>query len=330
MDTCDRGLKAIQEIVGQRSPISGLLHAELGNLLYEQNDLNNAQEHIQEAIAVAKPWGYLEAFVPGFTGMARLRVAQGDLVGAFAALDELAEHGKRNPIMVMPAVESFRARLWVETGQVNDAIQWAQDNDLSSDGEVSILRLDEYIILVRVLIAQDQLDQAADLLSRMLDIAEKAKWGGKVIQILVLQALALQVKGEKDLALSSLERALILAEPEGYLRTFVDEGEPMATLLRQAKSRNFPTEYVGKLLGEFDPDAFKKQSSPTQALLEPLSERELEVLRLLKTDLSGPEIAGELSIALTTMRFHTRNIYRKLNVNNRRGAISKAEKLKLI
>jgi LuxR family maltose regulon positive regulatory protein len=152
-----------------------------------------------------------------------------------------------------------------------------------------------------------------------------------VIEILVLQALALQAGGKNDSALSSLERALILAEPEGYVRTFVDEGEPMASLLRQAASRDLATEYIGRLLlGEFEPDAFEKQSSPAQTLYDPLSERELEVLRLLKTDLSGPEIANELSIALTTMRFHTRNIYSKLNVNHRRGAIRKAEELKLI
>jgi LuxR family maltose regulon positive regulatory protein len=303
--------------------------AELGNLLYEQNDLVSAQKHIQEAIAVAKPWSYLEAFLPGYIGLAKLFVVQGDFDRAFDVLDELEEHGESNPLMVMQAVELFRARLWLAKGQVKIAIQWAQDNDLSSDMEVTITHLDEYIIYVRVLIAQGQLDQADDLLSRMLEMAEKAEWMGKVIEILVLQALAFQAQGRSDSALSSLERALILAEPEGYIRTFADEGEPMAHLLRHAASRDFATEYVGKLLGVFEPSVSEQQSSTTKMLLEPLSERELEVLCLLKTDLSGPEIAGQLSIALTTMRFHTRNIYSKLNVNNRRGAIRKAEELKL-
>jgi LuxR family maltose regulon positive regulatory protein len=328
--TCRQGLKLVQEMGGPNSPLSGLIRAELGNLRYEQNDLENAQKHIQEAITVAKPWRLLEAFVPAFTGLARLRVAQGNLDGAFAALDELAEHGKSIPQMVMPAVESLRARLWVEKGQLNNAIQWVQDNDLHSDGDVSITQLNEYLVLARVLIAQGQPEQASDLLSRLLDVAEKAEWMGRVIEMLVLQALALQAKGKTDLALSSLEQALILAEPESYARTFVDEGEPMACLLRQAASRDFATEYVGRLLGEFESDASEKQSSSAQALYEPLSERELEVLRLLNTDLSGPEIASELSIAISTLRFHTRNIYSKFDVSNRRGAIRKAEELNLI
>jgi len=330
VQTCQTGLKLLNEMDGEHSPISGLLKAELGNLLYEQNDLENAQKQIQEAIAVAKPWGFLEAFVPAYTGLARLRVAQGDFGGAFAALDELAEHGKSNPVMVSPVVELFRAKLWVARGQVQNATQWAQDNDIPSDGEISNSRLDEYLILARILIAQDQLDQTVDLLSRMVDMTEKAALKGETIEILVLLALAFQAKGKNDSALSSLERALILAEPEGYVRTFVDEGESMVKLLRQAASRDFTTEYIERLLGEFEHEAFEKQSASAQTLTEPLSERELEVLHLLKTELSGPEIASELSIALTTMRFHTRNIYSKLNVNNRRRAIHKAEELNLI
>jgi LuxR family maltose regulon positive regulatory protein len=328
--SCQKGLKIVQGLGGKESPISGLLKAELGNLLYEQNDLKNAQKHIQEAIAMAKPWGLLEAFVPGYTGLAMIRNAQGDLAGAYNALDELAEHGKSNPQMVMPAVESVRAIFQVQNGQLKKAIQWAQDNDLSSDREVSILHIDDYMIFARVLIAQGELDQAAGLLSRMLAVAEKAEWMGKVIEVLVLQAMVLHATDKGNSALSSLEQALILAAPEGYVRTFVDEGEQMAHLLRRAKSRGVATEYVITLLGEFESATYETQSTPSHASGDQLSERELEVLRLLHTDLSGPEIANELTIALTTMRFHTRNIYHKLDVHSRIEAIHKAEELRLI
>jgi LuxR family maltose regulon positive regulatory protein len=232
--------------------------------------------------------------------------------------------------MVMPAVELFRARLWVATNQVKNTIQWAQDNDLSLAGEVSNSRLDEYMVLARLLIAQDHLEEAADLLARMLDMAEKAEWMGTVIEILVLRALALQAQGRSDSALSSLDRALISAEPEGYVRTFVDEGEPMASLLREAETRGIAPDYVPKLLAAFETDTVQVEQRSITLLIEPLSERELEVLRLLNTELSGPEIASELTIALSTVRTYTKSIYSKLNVNNRRAAVIRAEELNLI
>jgi LuxR family maltose regulon positive regulatory protein len=151
----------------------------------------------------------------------------------------------------------------------------------------------------------------------------------EVIVLLVLQALAYKAQENDDRALSSLEEALMLAEPEGYVRTFVDEGDQMKELLRQAASNGIATDYVGKLLIEFEPIKTDKQQID-QPLIEPLSERELEVLRLLATELSGPEIAQELMVSLNTMRTHTKNIYSKLNVNSRLAALSKARELGLL
>jgi len=121
VQTCQRGLRLVREMAGRRSPLSGLLQAELGNLLYEQNDLEAARHHLREGIAVAKPWGFWEALAPGYTGLARVRVVQRDWQGAFAALDELAAIGQNNPEAVMPAVESFRAMLWAAQGEVDAA-----------------------------------------------------------------------------------------------------------------------------------------------------------------------------------------------------------------
>jgi LuxR family maltose regulon positive regulatory protein len=160
---------------------------------------------------------------------------------------------------------------------------------------------------------------------------------GSVIEILVLQALAHQMQEEIPAALTSLERALKLAEPEGYMRIFLSEGSNMAELIREIAKRGFSPNYTGKLLSEFeaerkglDVETPPSATPASSSLIEPLSQRELDILRLFKTELSGPEIAQELVIALSTVRTHTKSIYNKLNVNSRRGAVKRAIELGLI
>ena len=147
----------------------------------------------------------------------------------------------------------------------------------------------------------------------------------------VTRALAYQVQGDISRALKSLEGALTLAQPEGYVRIFVDEGLPMAALLREAAKQGIASNYVHQLQAAFGKtDSSAGDTKPVaQALIEPLSERELDVLRLLRTELDGPEIARELQVSLNTMRTHTKNIYHKLGVNTRRAAIRRAEELDL-
>ena len=210
------------------------------------------------------------------------------------------------------------------------ARRWAQTAGLDIEGEIDCFREGEFIILARVLIAQKKWDQAARLIDRLVDATETGKRWGRVIELLILRALVLNAQGKQDEALEPLARALALAEPEGYVRIFVDERKPMAALLHQAASRGIALDYVGELLAAYEPDTAPKELPSTAPLVEPLSKRELEVLRWLKTELSGPEIARELTIALSTLRTHTQNIYSKLNVNNRRAAVNRAEELHLI
>ena len=145
----------------------------------------------------------------------------------------------------------------------------------------------------------------------------------------ILLALAHQASGERNEALIALEQVLIITEPEGYVRIFVDEGVPMSALLREAENRGITPDYIPKLLAAYETDNVQVEPPSVTALIEPLSERELEVLRLLKTELSGPEIADELMIALSTMRTHTQNIYSKLGVSNRLAAVRRAEELNI-
>lgn len=210
----------------------------------------------------------------------------------------------------------------------------------------------EYLTLARVAISSvlsdrnrrdrtdNALDQVIGLLNRLLVVAEAEDRTGSIIKVLVVLALASEAQGNVSGAISSLERALILSEPEGYVRIFAECGAPMARLLRKAMTRGITPTYTNELLS-----ALKTWGHPSETLspspiphfqrlsvveVEPLSQREQEVLRLLTTELSGPEIARELVVALGTVRTHTKRIYSKLNVTNRRAAVKRATELSLI
>jgi LuxR family maltose regulon positive regulatory protein len=232
-------------------------------------------------------------------------------------------------------IAALKARVWVAQGRLDDALRWAREQGLSAEDDLSYLREFEHVTLARVLLArsiQDRADrtarEAAELIERLLRAAQEGSRTGTVIELLVLQALALQIQGNAPAALASLERALALAEPEGYIRLFVDEGLPMAILLEAASTRQIAPTYVRRLLAALGPAG--DTAPATQRLVEPLSDRELEVLRLLATDLDGPDIARELVVSLHTVRSHTKSIYAKLGVNNRRTAIRRAEELDLL
>jgi LuxR family maltose regulon positive regulatory protein len=166
-----------------------------------------------------------------------------------------------------------------------------------------------------------------DLLGRLREDAEAGTRTGSVIEILILEALAAADRGDGASALAALEQALTAAESEGYLRLFVDEGQAMTALLREASRRGIATGYIEELLAGGEQPSLRR--AKTQGLVEPLSERELDVLRLLGSDLSGPDIARELMVSLNTLRTHTKNIYMKLGVNNRRAALRRAKELDL-
>ncbi|MEO7261820.1 MAG: LuxR C-terminal-related transcriptional regulator [Jatrophihabitantaceae bacterium] len=203
------------------------------------------------------------------------------------------------------------------------ALGWARQQGLSVADDVSYLREYEHITLAKALVVQHpaerSLSEALELLERLLRAAEAGGRAGSVLEILVLQAMAHQSRGELPAALAALQRALTLAEPEGYVRIFVDEGLPMAALLRSAAKQGVCPSCARRLLAALSKTG---DSTPVQqALIEPLSERELDVLRLLGSDLDGPDIARRLSVSLNTIRTHTKNVYTKLGVNNRRAAV---------
>ena len=187
----------------------------------------------------------------------------------------------------------------------------------------------EYVVLTRTLIAQKRLDDAIQLLQLLLETAEIGGRTSRVIEILSLQALAHQGAGDTTRAMDALERALTLAEPEGFVRTFVDEGPPMARLLYEALAREIAPGYARRLLAAFpmpepEHNGPPNTQSPESDLIEPLSERELEVLQLISEGLTNPEIASRLFLSPHTVKTHARNIYSKLGVHNRTQAVTSA------
>jgi LuxR family maltose regulon positive regulatory protein len=229
----------------------------------------------------------------------------------------------------------MKARVWIALGRLGQALGWARAHRVSVMDELSYVREFDHITLARLLLADPARDrgdgsarEAPELLERLLRAAEAGRRTRSVIEILVLEALAHQMRGDVAAGLAPLERALTLAEPEGYVRIFADEGPPMSALLGAAAKREIAPGYVRHLLAEF---GHAHDRTPIkQPLVEPLSERELDVLRLLATDLAGPEIARELVVSLSTVRSHTKAIYAKLGANNRRAAVTRAEELDLL
>jgi LuxR family maltose regulon positive regulatory protein len=267
--------------------------------------------------------------------MARVRQAEGDLDGALGLLDAAERLYVSDFFPNVRPIPAMKARAWVAQGRLGEALSWTREHDLSVEDDLSYLREYEHITLARVLLAQQIAqhdtrfhDKATGLLERLLKAAEAGARAGSVIEILALQALANQAGGDIPAALASLQSALTLAEPEGYVRIFVDEGQPMASLLRAAAKSGIARNYVHRLLAAIDKT--EGRAPAKQDLVEPLSERELDVIRLLGTDLDGPDIARQLVVSLNTVRTHTKNIYAKLGVNNRRAAVRRAQELDLL
>jgi LuxR family maltose regulon positive regulatory protein len=237
---------------------------------------------------------------------------------------------------LLPAA-ALKTRAWARLGRLPEALEWAREAGVSVDDEMSYPREFEHVTLARVLVARYRKDrdpsairQTLDFIERLLRAAEAGGRTGSVIDILVTQALAHEAQGEIPAALASLERALALAEPEGYVRVFLDEGVPMGRLLSEAAARGRMRGYAAQLLAGSGAAPSRPLNRTPQPLIEPLSERELEVLRLVAQGLSNHEIGERLYLALSTVKGHNRIIFDKLQVERRTEAVARARELGLI
>jgi LuxR family maltose regulon positive regulatory protein len=237
-------------------------------------------------------------------------------------------------------VAAVKARVWIRQGRLVEALGWAHERGLSVGDELSYLREFEHITLARLLIARHRSDRGESallelkaLLDRLQQAAEQGRRPGSLVEVLVLQALAHQVQGDAIRARAPLERALTLAEAEGYVRIFLDEGATMRTLLGHVAAPGPASAYARRLLSAFETPA-RLAPTPLQAvpaaLVEPLTRREVEILRLIAAGMRNQEIAEQLFISLSTVKRHVANAYGKLGASHRTEAVARANALDLL
>jgi LuxR family maltose regulon positive regulatory protein len=310
-------------------PVTSLAYARLGLLSLEWDDINSATHYAREGVRKAERWGTADMLLVSYREMAHVLQAGGDAAGALDAIEKGMRLARGMSLWLRADMAAERAKLWLAQGNLPAAQRWAAESGLTRHDRVPFHREKEYRILAQTFMAQGKGNQALELLVPLADMLASLQAAHSLIAALVLQALALQMQGAVEQALDALGRALALAEPGGYVRTFVDEGEPMARLLRQAMTRAIAPGYVARLLAAFR-DSAPPRPPVAQALVEPLTGRELEVLRLIAAGLSNREIAQELFIALSTVKTHVNRIYGKLNAKSRTQAVLKAQALDLL
>jgi LuxR family maltose regulon positive regulatory protein len=321
------------------APFASMAYVGLSRLLYEWDDLDGAMRHAEKGIELSKTGGLVEAVPVGCFILSQVHLARGhlDLATQLIQETEHVAHRYKNEY-VMARVAALRMRLSIaHRGRVPVAdygVMRLPDTDGGTDylRELAHLaRVRELMVRAQVAVLNERgtLRTALELLRGMREAAMAAGRIANSIEIFVLQALAFQQQGALAQALAALEQALSLAKPEGYVRTFVDEGEPMARLLRRALSEGIVPNYVSRLLtafGESTPPSLPVAS----ALVEPLTERELEVLRLIATGLSNREIAQEMVVAVSTVKTHINHLYGKLDAKSRTQAVAQARALDLL
>jgi LuxR family maltose regulon positive regulatory protein len=315
--------RRVLHLIGE-SPQPGTCEAHLGlaRICYEWNDLDEASQHAQQGIHLSRLIENTDRIVAGEVLLARLKLVRGDAAGASVLLAEAAQSAQQHSfVTLIPVVAAAQVLTLLRQGNLVAAVHLAQAHDLP-------------LSQARVHLAQGNPSAALAVLESWREQVEVKGWQDEQLKATVLQALALQAQGEKDQAVQLLLDALVLAEPGGFIRLFVDEGRPMALLLSQAEASGRMPDYIGNLLvvlkAEEQQSADASHGSSVQPLLEPLSERELEVLRLIAQGLSNQEISERLFLALDTVKGHNRKIFGKLQVERRTEAVARARELGLL
>jgi LuxR family maltose regulon positive regulatory protein len=314
-------------------------HLGLALLAHERGEDKVTAEHLQRAAELGKSSTLVDWPYRWNLAQARFKESIDEWNAALEFIDEARRVYVKNPIPMLQPVEARKARVYLKQGRLDKAQVWMRERNISIEDEVRYLDEYNHLTLVRVRLAEGSFAGVNDLLERLLALAETQKRTGSVIEILLTQALVHQAQGDHPQALAALERALSLSEPEGYLRIFVDEGESMQSLISDFRltiaTRAHPLlGYVDRIL-DFFPKSTEittqsKTVNPKSEMVEPLTERELEILRLIAAGHSNAEIGQRLYLALSTVKGHNLRIFNKLQVENRTEAVARARELSLL
>ena len=316
---------------GREMATAGEVYAQFSQVSYEWNGVETAMEQVRRCLALCRQGGQEPFQAAGSIMLARLERIHGNTDTAIENMSIAESLTKEHHFALKYTlwVKYALVCLWIALENVERASHIVQESGVTPADEIPYLREPEFLALLRVLLAQGDYDVAMALSKRLLQKAEAGKRTGRVIEILVLEALIFQGRKEMDRALAVLKRALSLGKPERYIRTFVDEGEPMARLLHLARSRRIETEYVTELLSAIEGNAGATKPPP-RPLAEPLTTRETEVLQLIEAGCSNQEISEKLVISIATVKRHISNIYNKLDAGSRTQAIAIGKEMKLL
>lgn len=343
LQLCQRTLGQVSNTAFAKSSPVGCLMVLYGDVLAEMNETDQAKDLAIRGVQISERGGNLTLLGYSYLYQLRVLLALGDFNQAQEVFSRVSQlnHETTVPAWLTNQMAAWQVRINLEQNQMQPALDWVEQAGIAENptaemiSKIDFLLLFDYIMLSRVLIAQQRYDQAITLLQALSMRAEKGGRIMRVIEILNLQALALAAMGDNSAAMIPLERSLAIAEPLGFIRSYVDEGPPMAGLLKEARSQGVYPGYAAQLLLAFQGSetistADSTASAINASLIEPLSEREIEVLQLLSEGLSNLEIANRLYISLNTVKVHTRNIYGKLGTSNRTQAVATARSMGIL
>ena len=322
--TFESGLTLTRDHPGLRGAAD--MHVGLSEVLLERSDLQGAADELRAGRELGEHAGLPQYPYRWRVAAARLALAEGDPAAALDLLDQAERVYNTDFSPSVRPITALKARADLAMGDIEAAVRWAESRGVTVNDELSYVREFEHIILARILVARREAD-ALGLITRLLSAADAGGRRRSAIELLVLRSLAHDGRGDRGGSITALEGALVRAEADGYVRVFTDEGPAMTALLRTVSPHGVAGRHAKRVLTATS--AGLPAGPARQHLVEPLSSRELDVLRLLRSELSGPDIARELVVSLNTVRTHTKNIYTKLDVTNRRAAVRRADELGL-